>query len=291
MSKRLTQKMRDGDFKFRKSEHKVANWILDNAHEVPSLNITTIAEKVGVSEPTIVRFCRAAECKGYQEFKIRLAEDLALGEFSEKIDVDMDESISNIKKKVCKFAMSALYSVDDEISNTELEKAVATVISAETVLISGFGGSSCTASDGYHKFFRISKKFICSTDMHIQTMTAGTLKQNDVLIAISNSGRTEALVDLCKLARSQGAKVIAITQSDSPIDHLANIHLSARDQDDTSLLVPMVARLRHLTILDILVTAVATRTYDDAQKRLTKTKNSLKKLKNKIGRVGLDLMA
>ena len=280
MIKNLIQKMRDGDYQLRKSEQKVSKWILNNSTKVPSLNITTIASDIGVSEPTIVRFCRAVGCKGYQDFKIKIAEEMALGYYTDEINVDSNEDITTIKQKVCKFAMGALYSVDTEISDTELEDAVKAIINANTVLISGFGGSFCTANDGYHKFFRISNKFICSADMHIQTMTAGTLRQGDVLLAISNSGHTDALITLCKLARSQGAKVIAITQSDTPIDQLSNIHLSARDQGDTGLLVPIVARLRHLTILDILVTAYATKTYDSAQKRLLKTKSALKNLKN-----------
>lgn len=279
MKKNLIQKLKNNDFKLRKSEIKVSHWILENISLVPSLNITTIASKIGVSEPTIVRFCRAVECKGYQDLKIKIAECSAFNDITGEINVSSNEDITTIKQKVCNFAIGALYSIDNEISDTALEDAVSSMINAETVLISGFGGSTCTANDGYHKFFRISNKFIYSADMHIQTMTAGTLKQNDVLLAISNSGYTEALISLCKLARSQGAKVISITQSNTPVDELSNIHLSARDQDNTDVLVPIVARLRHLTILDILVTSYATKTYDSAQRRLFQTKSALKGLK------------
>ena len=61
----------------RKSERKVAEFILANFSEVIRMRIVDLAEAAEVSEPTVVRFCRAVGCDGFQAFKLALAQQLA----------------------------------------------------------------------------------------------------------------------------------------------------------------------------------------------------------------------
>ncbi len=275
----ILEKLQNGEFKLRKSEQKVANWVMENAGETTALNITTIAQKIGVSEPTIVRFCRAVGCKGYQEFKIKFAEDLALGKINESIDIKVDDSTEAVKDKVAQFARAAISNVDREIDNAQLELATQALMDANRVIVCGFGASNCTAFDSFHKLFRMTPKVGYHPDMHMSAMAVGSLQPNDAIIAISNSGKSEALISLCKLARSNGAKVITITDPDSPVDQTASIRLNIKKQVDTGLFVPMAHRLKQLTIIDFLVYNYARLNEHDAQQRLQKTKTALTDLK------------
>ena len=63
----------------RKSELKVADHVLLDPAAVMHSSMADLAHSVGISEPTIVRFCRAIGCTGFQDFKLRLAHSLALG--------------------------------------------------------------------------------------------------------------------------------------------------------------------------------------------------------------------
>ena len=289
MAKTLLQKIHDNEFSLRKSELKVAKWIINHATIVPDMNIMTLSEKVGVSQPTIVRFCRAVGTKGYQQFKIQLAEGLAKGEYAENIQLSSTATIETIKTQVCQYAMGALSCIQKDLQMKELESAVNALYEANRVIISGFGGSSFTAQDSHHKFFRISDKFRFNADLHLQVMSVGTLKKGDVLLAISNSGHTEALQKLCRIAHDLEVTIIAITQSNSPIDKAANIHLSSPDQINTGFMIPIVARLRHLTILDILVSALAAKMKSMAELRLNETKEALKDFKKGRGHLAEDL--
>lgn len=275
----MLEKLQNGEFKLRKSEQKVANWIIDNGHEATSLNITTIAHKVGVSEPTIVRFCRAIGCKGFQEFKIRFAEELALGKINESIDIKVDDSTEVVKDKVAQYARAALSNIDREIDNEQLELATQTLINSNKVVVCGFGASNCTAFDSFHKLFRMTPKVGYYPDMHMSAMAIGSLEPGDAIIAISNSGKSEALISLCKLARSNGAKVITITDPGSPVDQTANIRLNIKKQVDTGLFVPMAHRLKQLTIIDFLVYNFARLNEQGSAQRLKKTKTALTELK------------
>ncbi|MGB1092245.1 MAG: MurR/RpiR family transcriptional regulator, partial [Oceanobacter sp.] len=61
----------------RKSEVKVAEYVLRSPQHVMHMRIVDLAQEAAVSEPTIVRFCRAIGCNGFQEFKVRIAQELA----------------------------------------------------------------------------------------------------------------------------------------------------------------------------------------------------------------------
>jgi len=61
----------------RKSERKVAEYVLNHQQEVIHLRVIDLANLAGVSEPTVIRFCRAIGCNGFQEFKLIMAQQLS----------------------------------------------------------------------------------------------------------------------------------------------------------------------------------------------------------------------
>src|SRR5215204_3791312 len=61
---------------FKPSEKAVADFVLKNPEQVMQMSVSEAARDVGVGESTVIRFCRALGYKGYQEFKLRLAQDL-----------------------------------------------------------------------------------------------------------------------------------------------------------------------------------------------------------------------
>lgn len=249
----MLEKIQNGEFNLRKSEQKVANWIIDNSYIATSLSITKIAHNIGVSEPTIVRFCRAIGCKGFQEFKIRFAEELALGKINESITIMINDSPAKVKDKVAQYARAALSNIDREIDTEQLEFATQALIDSNKVVVCGFGASNCIAFDSYHKLFRIMTKVSYYPDMHMSAMAIRSLQPGDVIIAISNSGKSKNLISLCNLTRSNGGKVITITDPGSPVDQKATIRLNIEKQVDTGIFVPMAHRLKQLTIVDFIV--------------------------------------
>jgi RpiR family carbohydrate utilization transcriptional regulator len=98
----------------------------------------------------------------------------------------------------------------------------------------------------------------------MQVMSATMLKAGDVAVIISNSGRSRDLLDVAEIARKKGATLIAITASGSLLAHevagsTQHILLAADHPEDADRYSPMVSRLLHLMIIDILTTGVALR--------------------------------
>ena len=66
-------------------------------------------------------------------------------------------------------------------------------------------------------------------------------------------------MDACDIARKNGATTIVITASGSPLASAGHVHLSADHPESFDKYSPMVSRLLHLMIIDILATCVALR--------------------------------
>ena len=61
---------------------------------------------------------------------------------------------------------------------------------ANRIVILGVGGSAIVGEDFEHKLLRIGIHSHTYSDNHLMVMVASQLKENDVVIAISQSGNT-----------------------------------------------------------------------------------------------------
>ena len=140
----------------------------------------------------------------------------------------------------------------------------------------GVGNSGIVAQDAQHKFFRLGVTSIASSDGHMQVMSATLLGPGDCAVIISNSGRTRDLMDAADIARRNGATTIVITASGSPLASTCQIHLAADHPEGYDRYSPMVSRLMHLLIIDVLATCVALRIGSSLQPILQQMKENLR---------------
>lgn len=241
----------------RPSERKLADYILAAPREVLDLAMTELSTRAGVSQPTIARFCQALGCSGFREFKIRLAQSIAPGVSSVYRDVLPDEPAPGIIGKVFDRTIGALIEVRNSLSAGSVADAIALLSNASRIEFYGAGGSGIAAQDIQHKFFRLGVPSVAYSDPHTFSMSAALLGPHDVVVAISNTGRTRDIVDAARAALACGAKVVAITHSHSPLAKLATVILASNIAEETDVFSPMTSRMSHLAIGDILAVGVA----------------------------------
>ncbi|AOK40063.1 MurR/RpiR family transcriptional regulator [Burkholderia vietnamiensis] len=241
----------------RPSERKLADYILAAPREVLDLAMTELSTRAGVSQPTIARFCQALGCSGFREFKIRLAQSVAPGVSSVYRDVEPDEPAPGIIGKVFDRTIGALIEVRNSLSAGSVADAIALLSHASRIEFYGAGGSGIAAQDIQHKFFRLGVPSVAYSDPHTFSMSSALLGPHDVVVAISNTGRTRDIVDAARSALACGAKVVAITQSHSPLAKLATVSLASSVAEETDVFSPMTSRMSHLAIGDILAVGVA----------------------------------
>jgi RpiR family carbohydrate utilization transcriptional regulator len=175
--------------------------------------------------------------------------------------VDSDDKVSDVTVKVIDNTVAAFLKYRNEASTHAIGKAVDALLGAcrqgRRIEFIGVGNSGIVAQDAQHKFFRLGVHTIAHSDGHLQVMSASLLRAGDCLVVISNSGRTRDLMDATDIARKNGASVIVITASGSPLAAAGDIHLAADHPEGYDRYSPMVSRLLHLMIIDILATCVA----------------------------------
>ncbi|CAM2194396.1 DNA-binding transcriptional repressor YebK [Paraburkholderia kururiensis] len=262
--------MRD---QLRPSERKLADYVLESPREVLDLSMTEVADRAGVSQPTIARFCRALGFSGFREFKIRLAQGVAAGVPAVYRDVRPDEPVPGVAAKVLDRTIGALIQVRNTLSSDAVAAAIALLAAARRIEFYGAGGSGIAAQDMQHKFFRLGMPSVAYSDPHTFLMSAALLSDGDVVVAISNTGRTRDIVDAAKAALAGGAKVIAITHGNSPLARIATVGLHANVDEDTDIFSPMTSRTSHLAIGDILAVGVALQRGPALAEKLRKAKD------------------
>jgi RpiR family carbohydrate utilization transcriptional regulator len=198
--------------------------------------------------------------------------------------VDEDDKSSDIVVKVIDNAVSALLKYRNDAANGAFERAIAALAETGTnggrIDFYGVGNSGIVALDAQHKFFRLGVRATAVSDGHIQVMSATMLAPGDCAVIISNSGHSRDLLDVAEIARRKGATLIVITASGSPLAQVAHganqILLAVDHPEDYDRYSPMVSRLLHLMVIDILTTAVALRLPGELRPMLQEIKKTLR---------------
>ena len=263
------------------AEQRVGKLVLSDPRTFAKLPVSELADRAHVSKPTVVRFCRSVGYDGLSDFKLKLAGSVSEGVPFIHRSVDADDKTNDIMVKVIDNTVAAFLKYRNDASTPTIEKTVSTLVEAykqgKRIEFFGVGNSGMVAQDAQHKFFRLGINTIAYSDGHMQVMSASLLGPGDCVVVISNSGRTRDLMDACDIARKNGATTIVITASGSPLAAAGHIHLAADHPEGYDRYSPMVSRLLHLLIIDILATTVALRIGGEKlQPLLREMKNNLR---------------
>ena len=267
------------------AEQRVARLVIEDPRDFATLPVAELAARAGVSKPTVVRFCRSVGYDGLVDFKRKLAGSVNEGVPFVHRAVDEDDKCGDIIVKVIDNAVSALLGYRNDAAGHAFERAIALLAEAgragRRIEFYGVGNSGIVAQDAQHKFFRLGVNAVAISDAHVQVMSATMLGPGDVVVVISNSGRSSDLIDSAEIARRQGAGLIVISASGSPLAQLAQgganqVLLAVDHPEDYDRYSPMVSRLLHLVVIDILTTAVALRLPGELRKTLQEIKRNLK---------------
>ena len=252
------------------AEQRVAQLVLADPRSFASLPVTELAARAHVSKPTVVRFCRSVGYGGLTDFKRKLSGRVNEGVPFVHRAVGEEDRPADIVVKVIDNAVAALLNYRNDAAGHAFERAIDALVSTVErqgrIDFYGVGNSGIVAQDAQHKFFRLGMQAAACCDGHVQVMSATMLQPRDCAVIISNSGRSRDLIDVAEIARKKGATTIVVTASGSPLALLGQgsasgnqIVLAVDHPEDYERYSPMVSRLLHLTVVDILTTGVALR--------------------------------
>jgi len=255
VSGRIRQ-MRDG---LTPAERRVADLAIEHPRSIINDPIVDIARKANVSQPTVIRFCRSLGCQGLSDFKLKLASELTGTIPVSHSQVHMGDTATDFGAKVLDNTVSALLQLRDHLNFERVERAIDALSNARRIEFYGLGNSSIVAQDAHYKFFRFGIPTIAYGDLYMQMASAALLREGDVIVVISKSGKAPELMRVIEVAMQAGARVIAITSSNTPLSKKATISLEIDHIEIRETQLSMLSRVLHLVMIDILAVGVAIR--------------------------------
>ncbi len=265
---------------FTKSEKRLADYILKNRDDIVLKSITELAQESSVAESSIFRFCKRLDLKGYQEFKIAVAQSTHGDEkdYTHELGLEilMDDSLEVMASKVKNTNISALDETNALLNYEDVEKVVDAMIKSQRVRFFGVGSSLMTAMEGQNKFLRIMNKAEVSFDSHLQAMAASMMNDQEVAIVISYSGQTKDSIEVAKIAKEAGALVVGITRfSKSPLTAYSDITLLCGANEGPLQGGSLSAKISQLYLLDIMYFEYFKKTYEQSRKNKEITSRSV----------------
>ncbi len=261
--------------RMRPSERKVAAAVLADPGAVVHMSMAGLADAAGVSEPTVMRFCTGLGFSGFQAFRLGLAQSLAVGIPVTHSAIEPDDPVESMAGKIFDHTLSSLDRTRRSLDTAAVAAAVETLVAATSVHFVGLGASGIIAQDALQHAVLFGVPCTAPVDLHQQYMAAAMCGPGEVVVAISNTGRTTSVLEVTERAKRAGAAVIAVTGGPGPLADLADVAIVLRTFEDTDIYTPTVSRLAGLVLVDVLATAVAVRRGPAHLERLREMKEAL----------------
>jgi len=262
------------------TEQRIASFILEDPNSVIGMPIDMLAGQCGTSKASVVRLCKSLGYKGYKQFCIELAADLAVNSQSKYTyeDIHPGDDLRSIMESVCRNNIKTIEESMAVIDFASIEKAVHVIAKAPRVDFYGLGTSGLVANDAQNKFLRINKVSFSTSDPHLQILSAASLKPGDVAVLISYSGESKDIFDTLDVIRQAGATSVSITRyGPNTLSRKADINLHTSAQESFVRSGAMSSRIGQLNLVDMLYTAVASHEYAHVKEHLDRTLKSSRK--------------
>lgn len=256
----------------RPSEQKVGNIVISEPEKVMRMSIAALSDKAGVSEPTVLRFCRQLGLGGFTDLKLALATDVATGTPFVDADVSMTDSPQIVGDKMLGTAMKQLNLVKSQLDYDQVVEAADVINRARRIDICGIAQSNFVAAEVQHRLARMGYCAIAMADPHMQLQAAASMEAGDAALIMSFAGQSKETVDVARLARRVGAKVIVISRSTSALAQEADILINVDSDEQTFLYSSSSTRIAHLMVIDILTTILAIKVGEPMIERLRRSR-------------------
>jgi DNA-binding MurR/RpiR family transcriptional regulator len=236
----------------KSAERRAADAILENPHYIVNSTIVDVAKLSQCSEATLVRLARKLGFSGYPELKSAILHE----EEDHTLlydEITPTDSPGVIIDKVFKIIKQSLTDTQSLIDEAQYRLALNYILKANRLYFVGAGDAYAVAYAAYLKFSRIGYNVGCSKDIDVQLIETSRLTENDVLIVISHSGRTQSLYEVAKCAKLNKAKIIAITNYPfSPIAKLVDAVILTASFSPNIYKEIMAKRIPELSVIETL---------------------------------------
>jgi RpiR family transcriptional regulator, carbohydrate utilization regulator len=267
-----------------RAQKKIGDYIYNNPSAVVKSSITELSVITGVkSEASVVRFYRLLGFTSYKEFKIRIAQELAGRTFYHSYeDINLDDTPSEVKKKIFSGAISTLLSNEQYENVQSYTDARNLIAQAERIIFLGYAASAAMCYYAYFRFIELGYNCHFSSDSHVNAAVLTKPRPKDLIFCISHSGETQDLISALDKIAHKDVSVILITSSEnSTLAKLSDVVLVTKGDETNIATDAMSSRVAQLCIIDSLFSIVSLGGGEDALSRLMLTRQTFMEYKKK----------
>lgn len=241
----------------RPSERRLCDYLLHHAEEVMALTISQIAAAAGVGDATVTRLCQSLGFRGFSAFRIALARES--GQFAPPDAAGPAASTAaEVRERLALAAQQSLADTASLLDADALDAAAQRIGATTRIDIYGVGNSAAVAQSMAHEFRKLGIAASAISDIDMVAISSATLAAGDVALAVSHTGRTEAVVAAVEHASAGGAETICITHDPgSPLGQACGIVLQYGARPTPISFASHMGRLAQLMIGDMLCTIIA----------------------------------
>ncbi len=261
---------------------QVGELILRDPEAARMMSITSLAQSAHVAESTVSRFVREIGLGSYRELRLGIVEAAFANRVATQSPeeqyvyngIDRGDSIEEILKKITASSSQSLLQTARSLDEAALEAATRLIDSSQLIIFACMGASSIAAEEGVMRFTRAGKRCLLYRDQSLQAMLATIVGPSDLVIGLSDSGRSTAIIEGIRQSRAHGAATIAITSDpDSPLARSAEVVLftSAAPSGGALYGEAVSAKWGQLLVIDTLYAAFAARHFDATLAHLQET--------------------
>ena len=185
---------------FFNAEKRIADCVLEDTAGVAAMTSAELAHCSSTSEATVTRFCKKLGFENYRAFQLALARDVMERqplEISNEVQLDnIPQSLQNILSNKIDEMSATINGINPE----NLQRVLKLLQNAQLVQIAAVGNTIPVAMDAAFKFNQLGMRCITSEISEKNSAFALTLTPQDVLLLISNSGKSRRLNQMAQTA-------------------------------------------------------------------------------------------
>ncbi len=258
----LIRRLNHSGKRLSKGHRRIAEYIMQHYDKAVFMTASSLGERVGVSESTVVRFAAALGYEGYPQLQ-RALQELVRHRLTavQRFEMTSDLDPSQILQTVLKADMHNIRSTIEEIDINKFDNVVERIVNARSIYVMGVRSAAPLAQFfGYYLHFVFDNVHVASAGVIDVFEQISRIGAEDVLIGISFPRYSTRTLDAMRYALSRGAQVIGITDGPmSPLAETATECLMART-DMASFVDSLAAPL---SLINALIVAVGLRRRDE----------------------------
>lgn len=260
--------------------HIISDAIIRDPESFVDVSVKHLAARLGVSEPSIIRYCRSLGCNGFKDFKKYLAQSIILEEkFTRESERNSAPGLGDVDNRYKSLMDSVVIALQTAVANVpfdRIDEAAKALSSCNKISVLGVGGSSAILADEtQNRLFRLGLNVTAHSDSYMQRMVAATLDRAGGLIVITSTGEPPSLRDSIQIAKSAGAYCLSLAPSESTVANLSDCNLALELDRTVPYHQPNPIRHAQMFMIDCLAERIALMLGKTAQNQLRRISSAL----------------